>query len=145
MAQDYCDFTTGKCPQCDFDVDRRGWPRALKQQCKKGALAAKAPTNVGPGTELKKGIARLGIKVKPSCACNRRVKEMNRHGTDWCRQNMDTIVGWLREEAARRRLPLVEIVARQLIKSAIRRAEKNQTPRQPGVEKRNPHTGSGDG
>ena len=47
---------------------------------------------------------------------------------DWCEQNIDTIVGWLREEAEKRKLPFVAVGAKLLVKRAIaaaRKAEKS--------------------
>jgi hypothetical protein len=46
-------------------------------------------------------------------------------GTNWCEKNIDTIVGWLKEEATKRGLPFIEIIARIIIKLAIKRAKKN--------------------
>jgi hypothetical protein len=43
----------------------------------------------------------------------------------WCEKNIDTIVGWLKEEATKRGLPFIEIIARIIIKLAIKRAKKN--------------------
>jgi hypothetical protein len=49
---------------------------------------------------------------------------MDRNGCDWCEANIDTIVGWLREEATKRKLPFVDIAGRLLVKRAIRNARK---------------------
>jgi hypothetical protein len=47
---------------------------------------------------------------------------MDRWGADECERRLDEIVGWLRDEAARRSLPFVELIARQVVLLAIRRA-----------------------
>jgi hypothetical protein len=47
---------------------------------------------------------------------------MNQRGPEWCLANIDTIVGWLREEAAARGLVFVDAVAYWLVRRAIRRA-----------------------
>ena len=47
---------------------------------------------------------------------------MDRRGPDWCEANADTIVGWLREEAAARGLPFVEIAAQAALALAIANA-----------------------
>jgi hypothetical protein len=39
----------------------------------------------------------------------------------WCERNIDTIVGWLREEAEKRRLPFVDAVGRMIVRRAIAR------------------------
>lgn len=50
---------------------------------------------------------------------------MDWRGVEWCRNNLETIVGWLKEEADRRKMPFVEVGARQLVKLAIWRASKS--------------------
>jgi hypothetical protein len=49
---------------------------------------------------------------------------MDERGCDWCEANLDEIVGWLREEAAKRGLPFVDMAGRMLVKRAIRNARK---------------------
>ena len=84
-----------------------------------------APTS-GPGTELKKLLKKIGITTKPGCACNKRAQYMDKMGPDWCDQNMDQIVGWLKEEHARQKvaIPFVDAAVRLLVKYAIRKARK---------------------
>jgi hypothetical protein len=141
--------------KCDFDNDALTCPRCGATAKSRGArriCRAAKPTagpEVGPGTELKKLLARLGIVAKPGCKCHWRAAEMDQQGPDWCAANISTITGWLREEYnARRkvhakkaaaheadtskpkpkplsiwlRLPFSEIAARKLIETAIRRA-----------------------
>jgi|688.fasta_scaffold00240_8 hypothetical protein len=80
-----------------------------------------------PGTELKKLLLRwpFYIKITGNCSCLNRAKLMDDLGTNWCEKNIDTIVGWLKEEATKRGLPFIEIIARIIIKLAIKRAKKN--------------------
>jgi hypothetical protein len=82
------------------------------------------PTH-GPGTELKKLLARVGITAAPDCACNARAAEMDRQGVEWCEANIDTIVGWLREQAAARGLPFLDVAGRMLVRRAIQNARRN--------------------
>lgn len=98
---------------------------AILQKDKAVAAAAKpqAPEE-GPGTELKKMLAKIGITASPTCSCNTRARIMNEKGTQWCRDNLDTIVGWLREEATKRGLPFVDVAGKLLVKRAISLAEK---------------------
>lgn len=85
----------------------------------------------GAGTELKKLLAGfpLYIKVTPSCPCNQRAKHMDNMGCDWCEENLPTIVEWLKEEHAKRKMlmPFSEVAVTQLVKFAIRRARKKGT------------------
>jgi hypothetical protein len=82
-----------------------------------------APTS-GPGTELKKILSRVGITATPNCSCNARAATMDANGCDWCEANINTIVGWLREEATKRGLPFVDMAGRLIVKRAIRNARK---------------------
>jgi hypothetical protein len=79
----------------------------------------------GVGSILKSLLKKIGITATPNCSCNRRAAEMDKLGPQWCRDNMDKIVAWLKEEAARRGLPFIEAAARQLVKLAIWRASKS--------------------
>jgi len=80
----------------------------------------------GPGTELKRLLERIGITAKPTCSCNARARTMDANGCDWCEANLDEIVGWLREEATKRKLPFVDMAGRVLVRRAIRNARKEQ-------------------
>jgi hypothetical protein len=81
-----------------------------------------------PGTELKKLLARVGIAATPDCSCNARAAEMDRREQEtpgWCEGNIDTIVGWLREQAEARGLPFVDLAGRMLVRQAIKNARRN--------------------
>lgn len=78
----------------------------------------------GPGTVLSKMIKNLGIVMSDSCSCRRHAIEMNDRGNDWCSANVDTIVGWLREEAYRRNLPFVDMIGRVMVNRAIKKSRK---------------------
>lgn len=79
----------------------------------------------GPGTQLKKLLSKIGIKASPNCSCNKRAALMDTNGIEWCENNIDTIVGWLKEEANKRKLPFIDIAGRILVKKAISNAKKN--------------------
>lgn len=49
---------------------------------------------------------------------------MNTRGPDWCAENIDTIVGWLREESEKRKLPFVDFAGKLLIQRAIKMSRK---------------------
>ena len=53
--------------------------------------------------------------------------EMEKLEPGWCAAHLDEIVGWLREEAAKRGLPFIGAAGKLLIKKAIRNALKNAT------------------
>ena len=80
----------------------------------------------GPGSDLKKRLAWFA-KPSESCNCETRAETMNDWGAEGCRQNIDTIVDWLLEEAELRGLPngkFTRLVAKSLVTTAIRRFER---------------------
>jgi len=78
----------------------------------------------GPGTKLSQMLEKLGIKSAPNCSCKARAKLMNEKGFEWCEQNIDVIVGWLREEAQKRNLPFIDIAGKIIVKRAISQSKK---------------------
>ena len=73
----------------------------------------------GPGSILTNMLSTIGIKSTSNCACRRHAIEMNDKGADWCEENMDKILSWLKEESAKRKLPFVESVAKMMVNKAI--------------------------
>lgn len=82
----------------------------------------------GVGTELKKLLATFGLAEVPGCRCRQRAAEMDWRGIDWCEENKETILGWLKEEADRRKLPWLEFAARLAIDRAIAAAKRAAIP-----------------
>lgn len=78
----------------------------------------------GPGSVLSNMIKKIGIVMTQGCSCRRHAIEMNEKGNDWCEQNIDTIVGWLREEAEKRRLPFFDSVGKIMVNRAIKKSRK---------------------
>ena len=90
-----------------------------------GATPAQPSSTGGPGTELKKRLRWLGIVPTPNCSCNARAALMDANGPDWCAANMETIIGWLAEEAHNRHLPFVTAPARIIIQRSIKADRKS--------------------
>jgi hypothetical protein len=80
----------------------------------------------GPGTELKRLLAGFPfyIKTTPNCRCNARAKQMDVWGIEGCEERVELIVGWLKEEADRRKLPFIEAAGRLLVRRSIAAAKK---------------------
>ena len=97
--------------QITVDVDHPAYPREAKPQS-------------GPGTELKKLLAKVGITATPNCSCNARARTMDANGCEWCEAHLDEIVGWLREEATKRGLPFLDAAGRVLVRRAISNARR---------------------
>jgi hypothetical protein len=88
------------------------------------SLDVKSLPGVGVGTELKKLLSKIGITATPNCSCNKRAALMDINGTQWCEDNIDIIVGWLKEEANKRKLPFIDMAGKILVKRAISNARK---------------------
>jgi hypothetical protein len=95
-------------------------------KAKRAARAAAAPHKppCRPGTALKALLSWLRIDVGKGCACKNRAAQMDRWGCDECERRIEQIVGWLREEAGKRRLPFANVMGRMLVRLAIRNARK---------------------
>jgi hypothetical protein len=78
----------------------------------------------GPGTILHGMFSSLGIKSDSTCGCMQRALEMNRHGPEWCSENINLILGWLKKEAEKRKLPFIEPVARLIVNKAISKSKR---------------------
>ena len=85
----------------------------------------KAVEPSGAGTELKKLLKLVGITASPNCSCNKRARLMDDEGIQWCKDNVELIVSWLKEEASKRHLPFANFIGRRIVKLAISRAENN--------------------
>ena len=80
--------------------------------------------DTGPGSQLKKFLSRIGITATPTCSCNAKARHMDAMGVDWCEQNIDLLVSWLREESQKRGLPFIDLAGRLLVKRAISASRK---------------------
>jgi hypothetical protein len=85
----------------------------------------------GPGAILSQMIKSVGIVMTEGCSCKRHAILMNEKGNDWCEQNIDTIVGWLREESKKRKLPFIDTIGKLIVNRAIKKSRllsSNQKP-----------------
>ena len=87
-----------------------------------GVQRPKGPPPPGAGTHLKRLLASFGIKPSPNCKCASKAQAMDYKGIDWCEENIETIVEWLKEEADSRGFPFIRSVGRLLVRRAIRNA-----------------------
>ena len=74
----------------------------------------------GPGTELKKILARMGISYDESCPCNAHARQMDAWGEDESERRLEEILGWLRSQAEVRGLPYIRAAAALLVRMSIR-------------------------
>ncbi len=117
--------------QITVDETHSSYPREAKPGFAPPKPQPPAPTS-GPGTELKALLKTIGITASPGCSCNARARKMDEEEAKepgWCAAHLDEIVGWLREEATKRRLPFVDMAGRVLVKRAISNARKAEARR----------------
>ena len=102
------------------DVEHPAYPRVSR-------LPEPAPIPTGgPGTELSQLLKRLGIEPTPTCACRAKQQEMDLWGCDEASkpERIEEVVKVMREEAAARGLPFVDLAGRLLVRRAIQNARK---------------------
>lgn len=112
------DKTTGGCSRCGMHMSRPECPR----NCRAGFR--EHPADRGVGTELHKILSRMGISETSACKCKSRVALLNQWGPQHCAENIETIVGWLKQEAGKRGLPFLKPFGHLLVKRAIHNAKK---------------------
>lgn len=78
---------------------------------------------VGPGSQLHRMLASIGIHPTAGCQCRTRMKAMDDNGPAWCREHIEEIIDWMQEEAKARSLPFLRIIARRMVQRAIRKSE----------------------
>ena len=115
-----CQFAGGLCLRCGAPMVS---PRQVCGSWSPEFEVGRLPMG-GPGTELTRLLASVGIAPADGCRCYARAAEMDRLGVEWCADNLGTICGWLQEEAEKRGLPFLELAARLLVRRAIANARK---------------------
>lgn len=88
----------------------------------------KGKARTGPGTELKKILAKFGIFSKGGCHCKQMAAFMDLWGPDGCEEKMPRILEHLKTEADKRNLGIIysEWIVEKLVRWAIRRARKKE-------------------
>jgi hypothetical protein len=115
-----------------IDVDHWAYPREPKP----GFVPPQpepVPPSHGPGTELKALLAGWPFRIVATadCKCTSRANYMDAKGCDWCESpgGMAEIMGFLRESAAERGLPFLDVAVRMLVRRAIANARKAEAAR----------------
>jgi hypothetical protein len=84
----------------------------------------------GCGQELKATLKLIGIEAAPGCSCNARAAMMDDWGPAKCREELETILDWLKEEADKRNMghlyvrPVVKLAVLRAIRAAEKKIEK---------------------
>lgn len=100
--------------------------RTLSTAASDVVLTRPAPrVGCGPGSELKKILARIGIVGGEGCSCDLRAYELDLLGCEWVESHADIVVGCLREQARSRGLPFLDVAGRMLVRRAIKNARRN--------------------
>lgn len=114
-----------RMPPCDKLTAKTAPPFTIQKPAAVVPTPAISTMNLaGPGTQLKRLLSKVGIKATPNCSCNARARKMDEMGIEWCEQNIDEIVGWLKEEAKRRNLPFLAFPTKILVQRAISAAKR---------------------
>jgi hypothetical protein len=96
------------CPKCGFRANLPDDGAPMFCVCQSGQpVPAPEPVDIpdpgfGPGTELKKLLADLGISMSADCGCKAMAKKMNVWGVAGCREHHGKIVAHLKQAAERR-------------------------------------------
>jgi hypothetical protein len=104
-----------------IDTDSEFYPRVSR-------LPETSPIPAsGPGTELSKLLKRFRIEPTPTCQCRAKQQQMDQWGCDECSkpERIDEVVAVMREEAAARGLPFLDVAGRLLVRRAIANARRN--------------------
>lgn len=140
--RDKLEQVTSVLPDCHTKVDLG--PAAVTEMMRVATTAPSTPLppepdapptaaaewdSAGAGTQLKKLLAKMGIKSTENCSCNARARTMNERGIEWCEQNVNEIVGWLKEEAKTRHLPFMALPTKILVQRAIKMAKRQHSKR----------------
>lgn len=123
---------SGVCRHCGHKARRLPHYRACTAFAQPGPPAQQQPPRPaphGPGSELKRLLARVGIKATVNCSCNAKARLMDERGVAWCEANLEEITGWLREEATKRGLPFLDAAGRVLVRRAIANARRKEAAR----------------
>lgn len=93
--------------------------------------------SIGVGSFLSRMVKTLGFTPEEGCQCLEHAAEMNKRGRKWCEENVDTIAGWLEEEAERREFShlIAHIGSVPLVWTAIFRARRAEAKRAKYVAK----------
>lgn len=117
-----------------LDTEHSSFPKTKKDNYEPPVIKNEAPAPVPinkdgkVGSELKKLLSKIGINATPTCSCNKRARIMDDRGIEWCENNIDVIVDWLREEATKRKLPFIDMAGRILVRRAIKNAKRYYPP-----------------
>lgn len=80
-------------------------------------------TEQGPGTELKRLLKKM-LGIKPCQTCQYYARQMNHHGVEWCKANVETILDWLADNAKKRGWIFSKTIVRPVVMRAITNAER---------------------
>lgn len=83
----------------------------------------------GPGTILHNMLKKIGIKSTENCSCISHAIVMNQNGSEWCENNIETILSWLETESKKRKIPFIKKIAKLIVQRAINKSKKYEEQR----------------
>lgn len=79
----------------------------------------------GVGDTLSEIINKIGYAYPNVSGARAKLTYMNKKGIDWCDQNQELIIKWIKEECTLYQIQFLELIAKAIVRLAIRKA-KNQ-------------------
>jgi hypothetical protein len=102
----WCDKTTDPrnptCRSSNNPAENVGPIYSDQIECQRACLPSREALKGGPGTELKRLLAGMGYETTENCPCNARAREMDENGVQWVKDNRETVIDWLEEQAKER-------------------------------------------
>lgn len=77
----------------------------------------------GVGTMLENLLKKIGINYTHQCSCSSKIHLLNKKGVEWCENNADTILKWIRAESQEKNIPFAPKTAKALLRLAIKKAK----------------------
>ena len=132
-----CDFTKRSnkfiCKKCGRNIDyKKGTIPTAKcrlpedYKFRSGYLHGKKL--MGVGDTLSNIISKMGYGYSPISRARAKITYLNKKGIDWCEQNQDVILIWLKEECVANRIQFLDLIGKSIIRLAIKKAKTQEIP-----------------
>lgn len=83
---------------------------------------------MGVGDTLANIISKIGYGYSPVSRARAKITYLNKKGIDWCEQNQDVILIWLKEECVANRIQFLDLIGKSIIRLAIKKAKTQEIP-----------------
>lgn len=83
---------------------------------------------IGVGDTLSNIISKMGYGYSSMSRARAKITYLNKKGIDWCEQNQNIILLWLKEECIEKRIQFLDKIGKSLIRLAIKKAKTQEIP-----------------